>query len=58
MSECIFIGDGGSNELIGVRNAGIKAIQAKWYTNRYPDKRGNIEDFQVAEEPMDILKLM
>ena len=58
MSECIFIGDGGSNELIGARNAGIKAIQAKWYTNRYPDKRGNIEDFQVAEEPMDILKLM
>lgn len=53
--ECIFVGDGGSNELVGARNAGMKAIQAKWYTNRHPVKRGNIEGFPLAEEPMDII---
>jgi len=53
--ECIFVGDGGSNELVGAQNVGMKAIQAKWYTNKHPQKRENIEDFQVAEEPLDIM---
>ena len=54
--ECIFVGDGGSNELVGARNVGMKAIQAKWYTNQYPKKRDNINGFIVAEEPLDIIK--
>ena len=56
VEECIFVGDGGSNELVGARNVGMKAIQAKWYTNQYPKKRDNIEGFSVAEEPMDIIR--
>ncbi len=55
VSECIFVGDGGSNELVGARNVGMKVIQAKWYTNKHPQKRENIDDFQVAEEPLDII---
>ena len=55
LGECIFVGDGGSNELVGARNAGMKAIQAKWYTNQHPVKRDNIKGFPVAEEPMDII---
>lgn len=55
--ECIFVGDGGSNELVGAENAGIKAIQAKWYTDRLPVKRDNIAGFQTAEKPMDIIKM-
>lgn len=58
MSDCVFVGDGGSNELVGARNAGMTAIQAKWYTNKHPEKRSNIEGFQVAEEPADILKFI
>ena len=50
VEECIFVGDGGSNELVGARNVGMKAIQAKWYTNQYPKKRDNIEGFSVADE--------
>ena len=53
--ECLFVGDGGSNELEGAKNAGIKAIQAKWYTDQLPVKRESIEGFQTAEKPMDIL---
>lgn len=56
-NECLFVGDGGSNELEGAKNAGIKAIQAKWYTDRLPVKRDNIAGFQTAEKPMDIIKI-
>ena len=56
--ECIFVGDGGSNELVGAQNVGMKAIQAKWYTNQHPKKRENINGFPVAEEPLDIIKYM
>ena len=40
------MGDEGSNELVGARNVGMKAIQAKWYTNPYPKKRDNIRLFK------------
>ena len=56
LGECIFVGDGGSNELEGAQNVGMKTIQAKWYTNQHPQKRENIYGFLVAEEPMDIIK--
>ena len=56
--ECIFVGDGGSNELTGAREAGMKAIQAKWYTNQFPRKRDSIDGFAVAEEPLDVMKYM
>lgn len=56
LRECVFVGDGGSNELVGAQNVGMKAIQAKWYTNQHPKKRDNINGFLVAEEPLDIMK--
>ena len=56
LGECIFVGDGGSNELVGAKNVRMKAIQAKWYTNHHPRKRDNIEGFLVAEEPLEILQ--
>ena len=56
--DCIFVGDGGSNELQGAKNAGMKAIQAKWYTNRFPQKRETIEDFPVAESPLEVVPFL
>ena len=56
--ECLFVGDGGSNELFGAKDAGIKPVQAKWYTNKYPKKRENIGNFLRAEEPMDIMNII
>lgn len=56
LRECIFVGDGGSNELIGAKNVGMRAIQAKWYTKQHPKKRDSINGFLVAEEPLDIMK--
>lgn len=54
--ECIFVGDGGSDELPGAKAAGMTAVQAKWYTNQLPYKRGDIEGFLTAEEPLVIME--
>lgn len=54
--ECIFVGDGGSKELEGAKIAGMKAIQAKWYTDQMPYKRASMDGFFIAEEPFDILR--
>ena len=54
--ECIFVGDGGSNELEGAKLAGMKAIQAKWYTDQHPHKRDSMEGFMIAEQPLDVLQ--
>ena len=54
--ECVFVGDGGSRELEGAKNVGIKAVQAKWYTNRHPVKRASMEGFPAADEPMEVME--
>lgn len=33
--DCIFIGDGGSNELEGAKSVGMKPYQATWFTDRF-----------------------
>ena len=53
--ECLFVGDGGSNELEGAQKAGIKAVQAKWYTNRFPAPRASMNGFLAAEAPADVI---
>lgn len=58
LNECIFVGDGGSDELEGANSVGMKAIQAKWYTDQHPVKRDNINGFLIAEEPMDIIQFL
>lgn len=55
-SECVFVGDGGSDELVGAKKVGMKPVQAKWYTNQHPHKRDQIADFLSAEAPLDILQ--
>lgn len=55
-NECVFVGDGGSRELEGAKSVGMRAIQAKWYTNQHPYKRDSIEGFLTAEQPLDVLQ--
>ena len=56
--ECVFVGDGGSRELEGAKSAGIKAVQAKWYTDQFPVKRESMEGFSIALRPMDVKKMI
>lgn len=57
--ECLYVGDGGSNELEAARNAGMKAVQAVWYLKEntgQPSKRK--KEFVQMESPLDILNMI
>ena len=48
--ECIYIGDGGSQELEAARDLGMNAMQAVWYMENRK------KDFNQLENPLDVLK--
>lgn len=56
--ECLYTGDGGSNELEGARAAGMEAVQAKWYTNNHPVPRASMDGFKVAERPLELMRFI
>lgn len=54
--ECLYVGDGGSNELETADKLGMKAVQAVWYLQEgttQPSKRNC--DFIQLERPFDVL---
>ena len=57
--DCLYVGDGGSNELEAAEMVGMKAAQAVWYLkeNTYqPSKRK--AEFRQLETPLDILSII
>jgi putative hydrolase of the HAD superfamily len=57
--ECIYVGDGGSNELETARQLGMKAVQAAWYLQEettQPSKRK--PNFFQLEKPLEVLNLV
>jgi putative hydrolase of the HAD superfamily len=52
--ECLYIGDGGSDELQGARDYGMKAIQAGWYIKEFR-KDYYIDGFNCMDSPLQIL---
>lgn len=57
--ECIYIGDGGSNELETARKLGMLAVQATWYLQdgtTQPAKR--MKDFIQMENPLDVVNFV
>lgn len=57
--ECIYVGDGGSNELVAAKSIGMKSMQAVWYlkanTNQ-PSKRNPL--FIQLETPTELMKYL
>lgn len=56
--ECLYVGDGGSNELEAARALGMQAVQAVWYLREgvnQPSRRK--ADFEHMEKPMDVIKI-
>lgn len=54
--ECLYVGDGGSNELETARELGMKAVQAAWYLQEGTmQPTGRKADFVQIERPMDVL---
>jgi len=57
--ECLYVGDGGSNELVAAKTVGMKSVQAVWYLRegtKQPTKK--MKDFDNVESPMDILRMV
>jgi putative hydrolase of the HAD superfamily len=59
VEECIYVGDGGSNELETASKLGMKAVQAAWYLQEgttQPSKRK--PDFRQLEKPLEVLNFV
>ena len=57
--ECLYIGDGGSQELETARNLGMKAMQAMWYLNECGMQNSKRkEDFAAIETPLEVLEYL
>ncbi len=57
--ECVYVGDGGSDELETARKLGMKAVQAAWYLQEgttQPSARK--QDFCQMEKPLDVINLV
>ena len=59
--ECLYVGDGGSNELYAARDAGMKVVQARYFAHLAYEPHipcGRLEEFDLAETQMDVLKYL
>ncbi len=57
--ECLYIGDGGSQELEAARNVGMETAQACWYFREELGQNARRKrGFRQLNHPMDLLKLI
>jgi putative hydrolase of the HAD superfamily len=53
--ECLYVGDGGSNELEGAKCLGMRTLKATWYlSDKEASTYGNGEFIQI-KEPLEVL---
>ena len=57
--NCLYVGDGGSQELETARSLGMQAVQATWYRKPGFEKyQATIRsDFRQIYAPMDLLRI-
>ena len=59
LKDCLYIGDGGSNELEAARCLGMNAVQAVWYLkNRGDWSAKKKEEFRQAMTPSDVIEYL
>jgi len=58
--NCLYVGDGGSQELETARSLGMQAVQATWYRREGFEKYQAAlrPDFMQVSEPMNLLALL
>ena len=59
--ECLYVGDGGSRELYGARDAGMKAVQCTWFHERAFEPHipcPLLDEFPHADKQSDVLKML
>lgn len=57
--NCLYVGDGGSNELEAAETVGMRAVQAAWYLKEgVCQPSGRKDEFRQLETPLDILDII
>ena len=57
--ECLYVGDGGSDELRAAKRVGMRPVQALWYLREgTPQPVGRLAEFVGAETPLRIPELI
>lgn len=59
--QCLYIGDGGSRELYGARDAGMNAVQCTWFHDRAFEPHVScplLDEFPHVDKQCDVLKLI
>lgn len=55
-NECLYVGDGGSNELAAAKNVGMKPAQAVWYLKEGSMQPvGRLKEFVNIEAPLGVI---
>ena len=60
-SECLYVGDGGSRELYGARDAGMHPIQSTWFHDKAFVPHipcAILDEFDHADRQLDVLKYL
>lgn len=55
-ADCLFVGDGGSDELRGARAAGMQSMRAVWFSLPHQPDSDRDAEYPVAYEPMNIIE--
>lgn len=59
VDACLYVGDGGSNELEAAQKLGMQVVQAVWYLKEGINQPAQSKtDFEHIEKPMDIIELI
>jgi putative hydrolase of the HAD superfamily len=56
--QCVYIGDGGSDELNGAKKAGMTPIQAAWYIKDYNNDYINPFGFTYLQQPSEVVDIL
>jgi len=57
-NDCIYIGDGGSNELVGADECGMTALQAGWFIKEYRMPYANTNGYPCLNSQNELLKYL
>lgn len=57
--ECLYVGDGGSNELQAAEKLGMKALQATWYLQEGTNQPTSfMKEYRGLRTPLDVLNYL
>jgi putative hydrolase of the HAD superfamily len=56
--DCLYVGDGGSDELRGASTVGMTPVQAVWFTRGHVAECENQEGFPILNSPQEVIHFL